>query len=195
VSAPTLDREAALAAWRDRDATTAPLPGDARAIEESSSVREFILELARHEGRDEELYDACAVLGRLLAECGGSATLCALTLDHAAQSLGAPASPWLCPARAALVEGFTRALQERAKLAGLAAWDFPSCAVRVNDATIAIAASLPSDDDESIAAWAARTANAVARAGYRRAIASGPERCRRALAEALGIAGIHCADA
>jgi hypothetical protein len=164
-----------------------------RAIEESSSVRRVILDLARHEGRDEELYDACAVLGRLLAECGGSATLCALTLDHAAQALGAPENPWLLPARAALVEGFVRALQERAKLAGVAAWDFPLCAVRVDADTIAIAASLPSDDDESIAGWAARTASAVTRAGYRRAIASGPERCRRALAEALGVAGIDCA--
>jgi hypothetical protein len=109
---------------------TAPLPGDSRAIEESSSVRKVIVELARHEGRDEELYDACAVLGRLLAECGGSPTLCALTLDHAAQALGALESPWLVAARAALVEGYTRALQERARLAGLAAWDFPACVDR-----------------------------------------------------------------
>jgi sirohydrochlorin ferrochelatase len=171
---------------------TAPLPGDSRAIEESSSVRKVIVELARHEGRDEELYDACAVLGRLLAECGGSPTLCALTLDHAAQALGALESPWLVAARAALVEGYTRALRERARLAGLAAWDFPACAVRVDNATVAIAAGLPSDDEESIATWAARTANAVARAGYRRALASGPERCRGALSEALGVAGISC---
>jgi hypothetical protein len=191
VSVRTDDRDAILAAWRARDAATAPLRADGRAIDESSAIRNVIVDLARHEGRDEELYDACAVLGRLVAECGGSATLCALTLEHAAEALGAIGRPWLAPARAALVEGYTRALQERARLESLAAWDFPSCAVRVDDTAVAIAASFPSEDDEAVSAWAAKTANAIARAGYRRALVSGSDRCRSALSEALGLAGIE----
>ena len=55
-------------------------------------------------------------------------------------------------------------------------WEFPRCAVPLEDSAIALAAGYPDDDEDALAAWASRVANGVARAGYRRAVLAGSER-------------------
>lgn len=191
MSARTFDRDAVVSSWAERDRASALQPADHEVVESSCSIRGLIADLARSEGRDEELFDACAVLGRLIAEAGGSATLASLTIDHACEAIGARGPTWLAPARAAVAEGFARALIDRAQRACLASWEFPSSTVRVDDTTLAIAAYYPSDDDEVLAAWAARLANGAARNGIRRALVAGPNRSRSAVAEALGAIGIE----
>jgi hypothetical protein len=195
VSPPS--RVAAVTAWSEAEVRHALSPEDHRVIEATLTIREWIVELAQRQGQGEdleELYDACAALGRLVAEGGGSASLAALSIDRGCRALGEQAPEWVEPARAALAEGFARALVDGARKAGHASWDFPASAVRVDDTTIAIAAGHPSDDDEILAGWAARAARAAVRGGFRRALVSGPDRPRTALAEALAIAGIECSE-
>ncbi|MGO9834243.1 MAG: hypothetical protein ACLP1X_08515 [Polyangiaceae bacterium] len=159
-------------------------------MDASTSLRALIVDLALSGGADDEIYDACGVLGRLIAQRGGSPTLASLTIDHACDALGAREAPWMAPARAAVAEGFAMALTEEAKREAAKGWEFPGCAVTIGDSALALAAGHPSDDDEVLAAWAARVANAAALKGVRRAIVAGPDRPRAALAEALTVAGI-----
>jgi len=182
---------ALLAAWCERDHARALLPVDHRIIDSTHAARALVVEqlLAATHGRD--LYNACAVLGRLIAERGGSPTLAAATIDAAHAALGGGDAPWLAPARAALAEGFAAARLEDARREAGAAWDFPRCAVDVGDGAIAIAAGFPADDGEALAAWASRVAHGASLAGARRAIVSGGDAARAALADALHLAGIE----
>jgi hypothetical protein len=198
-----IDRDAAVAAWCDRDRKRAVLRADREVIDASASLRSLIVELiqaadadAAPDGADpsrpaDELYDACAMLGRLFAQRGGSPTLASATLDHAAEALGVPDSHWLVPARAAVAEGFTAQLVDDARRDAMNAWEYPSCGVPLGEAAIALAAGHPSDDDEIVAAWAARVAKAAALQGIRRAVVSGGERARAALLDALALVGIE----
>jgi hypothetical protein len=182
---------ALVAAWSDRDRGTAPLPADREIIDASASVRTLIVDVALAGGPEDEFYDACAVLGRMVAQHGGSPTLASATLDHAAGVLGAHAAPWLAAGRAAVAEGFAAALVEMTRRDAMHAWEFPSCAVPLGKAALAVAAGHPSDDDEVLAAWAARVAKAAALAGARRVVLSGGERATRALLDALTLVGIE----
>ena len=190
MTAGGFDREATLRSWSEAEHRAGLSPADHVAVDATAPVRTTIVDFALRRGQDEELYDACAILGRLLATGGGSATLAATSVDRACDALGEVSPPWATAARAAVVEGFARALVDGVRKEGLAAWDFPASAVRVNETTVAIAASLPSDDDETLAAWSAHAARSAARDGVRRAILSGPPRQRAALGEALAIVGI-----
>jgi hypothetical protein len=71
------------------------------------------------------------------------------------------------------------------------AWEYPSCAVPLGKAALAIAAGHPSEDDEVLAAWAARVAKAAALAGVRRAVVSGADAPRAAVIDALTLVGIE----
>jgi hypothetical protein len=184
------DADAILTAWCESDRSGAVLPSDHRIVDGSTSLRALIVDLALSGGADDEIYDACGVLGRLIAQRGGSPTLASLTIDHACDALGAREAPWMAPARAAVAEGFAMALTEETKREAARGWEFPGCAVAIGDSALALAAGHPSDDDEVLAAWAARVANAAALKGVRRAIVAGPDRPRAALAEALTLAGI-----
>jgi hypothetical protein len=195
VSASPVDRDSALRAWGEAERRAALIPADQAAVDATGAVRATILDFALRGGQDEELYDACAVYGRLLAEGGGSPSLAATSIDRACNVLGQPSPSWATPARAAMAEGFGRAREEVARNATYASWDFPAPAVRLDGSTIAIAASHPSDDDETLAAWAGNAARAAAFDGVRRVVVSGRERPRAALAEALAIAGILCVEA
>jgi len=202
---PPVEPNAAVATWSARDRTRAVLPADREIIDASASLRSLIVDLVLAAGPADELYDACAMLGRMLAQRGGSPTLASVTLDHAAEALDArdgtsPALPgrgrnldaaWLVPSRAALAEGFAAQLVEQARREAMAAWEYPACAVPLGEAALAIAAGHPSDDDEVLAAWAGRVAKAAALQGIRRAVVSGGERARAALLEALGLVGIE----
>ncbi|HEY1695579.1 MAG TPA: hypothetical protein VGG39_25605 [Polyangiaceae bacterium] len=182
--------EAIVAAWAEKDRTRAVHPAD-RELASAAGIRALIVDLVKAGGPHDELFDACAVLGRLFAQRGGSPTLASATLDHLAEVLGARDAAWLVPARAAAAEGFAATAVEDARNDALRAWEYPSCAVPLGHAGVAIAAGHPSDDDEVVSAWAARVAKAAAMAGIRRAVVSGGERASAALLDALTLVGIE----
>jgi hypothetical protein len=187
----TLERDALLAAWSVKDRDRAVLPADRAIVDASSNVRALIVDLALAGGPEDELYDACAVLGRLIAQRAGSPTLASATLENAAEVLDARSAPWVVPARAAVVEGFVATVVENAQLEAVRSWEFPRCAVPLGYAGFAIAAGHPSDDEEVLATWAARVAQSAARAGARRAVVSGGELAVAALVDALSLVGIE----
>jgi hypothetical protein len=195
MSASAVNRDKALQAWEEAEHRAALTPTDHAAIDTTGSVRGTIVDFALRRGQDEELYDACAIYGRLLAEGGGSPSLAATAIDRACHALDETSPSWATAARAAMAEGFGRAREEVARSSAYATWDFPAPAIRLDATTLAIAASHPSDDDETLAAWAAKGARAAAFDGVRRVVVSGRERPRAALAEALAIAGILCIEA
>jgi|HubBroStandDraft_1064217.scaffolds.fasta_scaffold05843_3 hypothetical protein len=186
--------DAALVAWTEADKRATFSPRDHEVIDATFSIRALIVELARRDPIDDDLYDACASLGRLVARQHGSPTLASATIDHACAALGASAAPWRVGARAAVCEGFSAALRETIRAETLTAWEFPRCAVALEDASIAIAAGHPGAEREVLEAWAARAATSAALRGIRRAFVGGPERSRRAMAEALSVAGIEVVD-
>lgn len=189
--APGKDRQAVVAAWSARDTAHAVLPADRAIIEASSAVRALLVDLVTTGGPDDELFDACAVLGRLIVQRGGSPTLASATIDNAAASLEASQASWVAPARAALAEGFAGALIEEARRKALETWEFPHCAVPLGEAALAVAAGYPSDDDEVLAGWSARIARAAALRGVRRAVVSGSDLASAALIDALQLVGVE----
>lgn len=184
------ERDRCVAAWIAADFGSAVLTADRRAIEESASVRALIVELAGSDHGADELFDACAVLGRLIGQHRASPTLAALTIDHAAAVLGDADARWTPPARAAVVEGFAAALVDATRDDACAAWEFPRCAVTVGDRTIAVAAGYPAEDDQDAAAWVDRVAKAAALQGVKTAFVSGSEPLRRRMIDALVLAGV-----
>jgi len=179
-------------AWCDLDRSRAAWPNDREIIGASASIRAFVVERARARATDpkeDELFDACALLGRRIAEARGSATLAAWTADHAGEALGVPGAEWVRPAAAAVAEGYAAETLDAAHRAALDAWEFPRCVVPVGHDAIAIAAGYPSDDTEAVAEWAARIARAAAVRGVRKAFVAGPH--TGALVEALLLAGIE----
>ncbi|HXX69784.1 MAG TPA: hypothetical protein VEK07_21560 [Polyangiaceae bacterium] len=184
------ERDRCVAAWSAADADCAVLPADRRVIEHTAAVRGLIVELAAPGMATDELFDACAVLGRLVAQHGGSPTLAALTIDHAAAALGDPNSSWKSAARAAVLEGFAAALMDSIRREANEAWEFPRCVVAVGDRAIAVAAGYPGEDDQEIAAWVDRVAKGAALQGTKTAFVSGPEAVRARLIDALSVAGI-----
>jgi hypothetical protein len=187
----TGDRAAILASWAEADRSRAVLPADREIIEASASLRELIVDVLMARGEPDELYDACSMLGRLIAARGGSPSFASATLDGVSEALGTVNPAWLVSARATVVESFSAALAENARREADQGWEFPSCAVPLGQAGVAIAAGLPSDDEEQIAAWASRVAKAAALSGVRRAVVSGGERACAALLDAFAVVGIE----
>jgi hypothetical protein len=190
-----MDRDAAIATWCALDHASALGPADREIAGTGASLRAVILEFAQAGGDDEEIYDACAQLGRMVAEQGGSPSFASGTMDHAAQALGVPGAAWLAASRAAVTEAFIEALLEKTRQESRTSWEFPRCAVALAAQSIAIAAGYPSDDAELLAEWAARIASEAALRGVRRAIVSGPGPARAAVLDALAVVGIESTDA
>jgi hypothetical protein len=184
------DRDAIVEAWCAKDRARAVLPADRAIVDGSGAPRALIVDLVLSGDPEDELYDACGVLGRMIAQRAGSPTLASATVDHAAEAMGLRGAPWLSPARAAVAEGFAGALVEEAGREAAQAWEYPNCTVKLPDGTMAIAAGHPSDDEETLAAWAGRVAKEAALQGVRRAAVSGNPSARAAVIEALGLAGI-----
>jgi hypothetical protein len=180
-----------LAAWNERDERAAVSRGDHQIIHGTLALRTLIVDLALRDPVDDDLYDACAGLGRLMAQQNGSPSLASATIGHAREALGATPAPWLAGARAALCEGFSASLIEMARSAAMLGWEFPRCAVKVDHQTIAIAAGYPADERDVLEAWAARTAKAAALLGIRRAIVNGAAAPRDAMVDALAVVGIE----
>jgi hypothetical protein len=200
-----------VAAWIALDRARALLPADRELAESAAAPRALVVErlLATGFGRsrgeptpvgprpnddhsDRDLFHACAMLGRLLAEHGASPTMAAATIDGANEALGGVgAAGWVVPARAALAEAYAAALLEKTRAEGAGAWEPPRCIVQIDEKTVAVAAGYPSDDGEALAAWAERVAAAARRGGARKAVIAGSEAAAQALAEAFGFAGIE----
>jgi hypothetical protein len=181
-----------VAAWCELDRARALVPADRAAIDATLAARALVVESVLS-GAERDLYNACAVLGRLLAEHGASPTFAAGTIDGA-QAVLAPEESridWLVPARAAVAEGFVARLRERAAEEARARWEYPRCAVRVDERTVALAAGHPEDDADALDAWAERVALGCNKAGVKRAIVAGPERATEALVSALASVGIQ----
>jgi hypothetical protein len=185
------DRDAVVAEWCNRDRARCVLAADREIVDASTGVRALIVDLAATGGAEDELYDACAVMGRLIVQRGGSPTLASATLDHACEAMSTPSATWLVPARAALAEGFAAALIESVRAEDMRSWEFPACAVLLGEAAVAVTAGHPSDDDEVLAAWAGRVAKGAAAKGIRRAVVAGNDRARAAVVDALALVGIE----
>lgn len=202
-----------VATWLDRDLAHGILPIDREIVASTHSLRALILDLLDirgdgaadgvsrgPQGSDRDLWSACLVMGRAIAEGGGSATLASCTMESALDVVAASspcAADWLAPARAALFEGYVAATRELHRHRAEGAWEYPRCAVALGDATIAIAVGFPEGDDEALEAWAARVAHDAALDGVRRAIVADGEHCgpaRAALDSALSLAGIRVHD-
>jgi len=188
----------ALAAWREHDAAHALHNHDREAIRATDPPRALVLDLLARPGHGRDLYNACARLGRLLADAGASPSLAVATLDGATRALsdlGIACEPArLAPARASVAEGYFAVIVEGERTAARRAWEYPGCAVRVAKDTVAIVAGYPADDGEALADWAARVALAVSRDGYKHAILAGSDEAKVELVQALSLVGIALAD-
>jgi hypothetical protein len=198
------DAERALASWREHDAAHALHAPDRAAIRGGDALRALVLELLVRPNRGRDLFNACARLGRLLADAGASPSLAGATIDGAAAALselGVTCDPGrVSPARASVVEGYVATVVENERAAARRAWDYPSCAVRVTKEAVAIVAGYPVDDGEALADWSARVALGVSKDGYKRAIVSavagpGGERAQAELTQALSLVGVDLAEA
>jgi hypothetical protein len=185
-----IDLERHVDGWCKRDHARALLPVDHEIVDSTRSARALIVERILAQATDKDLFHACAVLGRLIAERGGSPTLASCTVDGVQGALGEIKAPW-GNVRAALAEGFAGARMELARREACVAWEYPRCAVPIEEGVLAITAGYPDDDGEALAGWAARVANGAALGGVRRVIISGREDARAALVDALGVAGIE----
>lgn len=180
--------ESLVDAWCALDHALAFSRADHEAIEATRGPRAFVVERMQVPGRD--LFHACAMLGRQLAELGATPSLAARTMDGALAAVTALDPNAAGAARAALLEGFVAARTEEAMSSADGRWEYPGCAVPLEEAQVAIAAGFPEEDEDALAAWAARVASAVARSGYRRAVLAGGERACAALVDALELAGV-----
>jgi hypothetical protein len=176
--------------WCNGDRALAFLAADRAVIELTREPRALVVEHVREQAAHADLFHACAVLGRLIAEAGGSPSLASSTMDSAQAVLPELDRKLARSARAALAEGFAAAREEIAHAEAAARWEFPGCAVPLENASVAIAAGYPEGDEDALAGWAARVASEVARAGYRRALLAGGEKARARLFDALELAGV-----
>ena len=191
-----------LETWSERLSRAAISELDRRAIAASEAARAMILErLDEHRGEsaerafeDRDALHAWALLGRVLADAGGSPTLVAQIVDALADALasrGGGLDAWTAPARSALVEAFVAAQRDLAEMRVAEAWRFPKCVVRLDETTAAVAANFPDDDADSLARWADEVAAGLAKMGIRRVHSDGSARARAALDGALEVAGIE----
>lgn len=192
------DAERALAAWRETDLLQALHAPDRAAVRATDAARSLVLELLARPGHGRDLFNACARLGRLLADNGASPSLAVATLDGAARALAdlgiARDDARLVPARASVAEGYFAAVLETERAAARRAWEYPACAVRVGKDTVALAAGYPPDDGEALADWSARVALCVSRDGYRQAVLAGTEAAKSELGQALALVGVELAS-
>ncbi len=191
------DAAVALAAWRLHCMAGAIHELDRTAVQATEAPRSLVFELLARRSPERDLYNACASLGRLLAEAGASPSLATATLDGAEHALAAVDVTYevthLGPARACLAEGYVAAISESEKLIARLAWEYPKCAVRVNEKTVAIVRGLPASEDEDLADWAARVSVGASREGFTTAIFEGPDATRTHLEDAFSLLGIALA--
>ena len=193
------DAERARVVWQTHDGAHALHNHDREAIRATAAPRALVLEHLARPGPARDLYNACARLGRLLADAGASPSLAVATVDGAARALSELGVAWdparLPPARASVAEGYFAVIVEGERAAARRAWEYPACSVKVAKDVVAIVAGYPADDGEALADWAARVALAVSREGHRSAILSGEGAAKAELAQALELVGVTLAEA
>jgi hypothetical protein len=181
-----------LARWAGYDAEHAVHPTDRDAIAATEAARALVIELASAGGRDH--FTACARLGALLAAHGASPSLAANTIDGASRALaeaGVALGERVAPARASVIEGYVAWLRDAERAAASARWDYPACAVPLEDGAVAIACGHPCDDADALSAWAGRVIGQLVKANARRLVLAGPERARAEIANAAASVGIE----
>jgi len=185
----------ALAAWAEHDATRALHAVDRDVIRATGAARSLVLDHFVPAAPARDLFNACARLGGLLAEAGASPSLAAGTIDSAVRALGDVGAPLdtsrIPAARASLFEGYVALVRETERTAGLAAWEWPACAVPVGEDLVAIACGFPADDGDALAGWAARVVGRLVKAKIRRVILSGAEPAKMEIASAAELVGIE----
>lgn len=179
-------------AWCAHDAERAFLPVDRDIVEATRSIRALVVEEAVGGGRD--FLNACARLGRMIAERGGSPTLMAASSEGLVAALGTAGGFDPRDVRVAIAEGFAAARLEIARNEALAAWDPPHCIVRVGNDTIAVAAGFPDDDHDALERWSAKVAQAALSSGARSAFVTGRAPAARAAIDALTLVGVEIVD-
>ena len=178
--------------WAEADAARAIHPADHDAIRATEAARALVLALARSDGEPRDLFTACATLGRLLAERGASPSLASATMDSAADVLrSSGVAPPPSAANAASIEGYVGAVVAAERAAARRAWEWPACAVPLDERTCAIAAGYPDGGEDALVAWAERVAARAAKAGVLRAVVSGEGRARDELEAALAVVGVE----
>jgi hypothetical protein len=131
--------------------------------------------------------NAAALLGRMIASRGGSASFLSSELDTLAPFVSPDT---LATLRAALFEGYAQAMAEESMASRDATWDPPACVVSLGEGHAAIAAGFPNDSPDALSAWADRVATWLVRAKIKRVTVSGTEPARLALEEALSTVGV-----
>jgi hypothetical protein len=177
-----------LAAWASTDVTRAVSHADRELGGALASARECVID--NLSGVDRDRYSACALLGRLIASRGGSASFASSEIDALASALPSADPMFLRAARASLMEGFAAELLERAQAEEKAAWEPPWCVVLLGDGRAAVAAGFPSDDGDVLAAWADRVTAWLIRAKVKKVAVSGRAPAKAVLREALALVGL-----
>ena len=187
--------ERILAAWREHDIARAIHPADRDAIRATEAARALVVELFDRPARD--LYNACALLGRLLADAGASPSLAVSTIDGLARAFVDTKTAFddtrIAPARASVAEGYVSAVRDGEREQANRAWAHPACVVMLDETTAAVAAGYP-DDGDGLAEWAAKIASKLSKAGTKTVIVAGNESAKRELSSALELVGIAVAD-
>ena len=116
-------------AWCARDEGFVFLPADRAVIELTRGPRTLVVEQVREGAPYADLFQACAMLGRILAGSGGSPSLASSTIDSARAVLPELDDDAARAAKAALFEGFVAARAEIALAEAAARWEFPGCVV------------------------------------------------------------------
>lgn len=182
----------ALRQWAEADGARAIHPSDHEAVRATEAARALVLSLVRSGGDPRDLFTACATLGRLLADGGASPSLASATMDGAASALRAIGAASPPPgALAALLEGYVGAVVAAERASARRAWEWPACAVPLDDRTCAITACYPEGPDDALVAWAERVATRASKAGVRRAVVAGEGRPRAELEAALAVVGVE----
>lgn len=198
-----------VSAWAAHDAEHALHPTDQDVICATEAVRWLVLERfvgprgcpasgsVRTSERD--LWSACARLGALTAEHGGSPSLAAIAIDglvHALSTSGVPFDAGhVAAARASLVEGYVAGVRDAERSSAVARWEYPACSVPLAEDTVAVACGYPGDDGEALAGWAARIAKHLVKAKVRRVVLSGPDHVKGEVASAATLVGIEIVSA
>ncbi|MBX3227230.1 MAG: hypothetical protein KIT84_35160 [Labilithrix sp.] len=178
-----------LALWAKLDAERALHPADRAVLDKTEPARSLVAELLPN-GHARDLWSACALLGRMMADEGASPSLAAATIDNAATALAPVDAARVAAARASLLEGYVAAAREHELHASLAAWEYPRCVVTIEEGVVAVACGRSADDADGLAAWAERVARALTKAKVKRAILAGDDRAKSELASALELVGI-----
>lgn len=191
-------RTLALAAWGEHDVMRALHPHDRDAIRSTEAARALVLELLVSGKPTRDLFNACARLGRLLADAGASPSLAVSTIDGAVRALAnvgiAVDDARLPAACASVAEGYVAVVVETERATARRGWEYPACAVRVTKDTVAITCGGFADDADGIADWAARVALAISRDGYKQALVAGSDSARQEMAQALTLLGVTIVD-